>query len=110
MGSGSCSCRSTMAGFSAELEPDGIARELAGTGGVGKDSAAICQRADLEANVRKLMLTTASILALGIGGAGVSQAADTSNMGPPNAGSNMPAMSGVPSASQTIVNPSRDQV
>jgi Putative peptidoglycan binding domain len=107
MGSGSC--RSTMTGFSAEFEPDGIARELAGTGGVGKDSAAICQRADLEANVRKLMLTTASILAIGIGGAGVSQAADTSNMAP-NAGSNMPAMSGVPSASQSIVNPSRDQV
>jgi len=60
-------------------------------------------------NVRKLILTTASVLALGIGGAGVSQAANTSNMAP-NAGSNMPAMSGAPAASQTIMNPSRDEV
>lgn len=59
--------------------------------------------------MRKLVLTTASALALGIGGAGVSQAANTSNMAP-NAGSNMPAMSGTPSSSQTIVNPSRDEV
>lgn len=59
--------------------------------------------------MRKLILTAASILALGIGGAGVSQAANTSNIAP-NAGSNMPAMSGAPSASQTIMSPSRDQV
>src|SRR5208282_6316132 len=86
-----------------------IAWESPGTGGVGTDSAAICQRADREVNVRKLILTTASVLALGIGGAGVSQAANTSNMAP-NAGSNMPAMSGAPAASQTIMNPSRDEV
>jgi peptidoglycan hydrolase-like protein with peptidoglycan-binding domain len=62
----------------------------------------------LEVNVRRLILTTASILALAIGGAGVSQAANTSDM-TPNARANMPAMSGA-SASQTITNPSRDQV
>jgi len=44
----------------------------------------------------KLILATASVLALSIGGAGMSQAADTSNVAP-NAGSNMPAMSGTPS-------------
>ena len=99
--------RSTMAGFSAEFEQYGIAREPAGIGGVGKDSAAICRRADLEVNMRKLILTTASVLALGIGGAGVSHAANTSNMAP-NAGSNMPTMSGT--TSQNTMNLSRSEI
>lgn len=59
--------------------------------------------------MRKLILTTASVLALGIGGAGVGQAADTSGMAP-NTGSNMPAMSGTASYSKTTMNPSKDEV
>jgi len=59
--------------------------------------------------MRRLILTTASVLALGIGGAGMSQAANTTNMAP-NAGSNMPAMSGTPSYSQTTTNPSSNEV
>ena len=53
--------------------------------------------------MRKLIFTTVSVLSLGVGGAGLSLAADTSNMAP-NAGSNMPAMSGTPSYSTTAMN------
>jgi peptidoglycan hydrolase-like protein with peptidoglycan-binding domain len=60
-------------------------------------------------NVRKLILTTASILALGIGGAGVSLAAGTSNMAPYSE-SNMPAMSGTSAHSQTMMNLSQDEI
>ena len=102
------SCRVTRT-FYRGSRHTGLLGNAPGTGGVGRDSAAICQRADLEVNVRKLVLTTASVLTLGIGGAGVSQAANTSNMAP-NAGSNMPALSGAPSAPQAIMNPSRDEV
>lgn len=59
--------------------------------------------------MRKLILTTASILALGIGGAGVSQAAGTGNMAP-NSGSNMPAVSGTSSYSHTTMNSSQDEI
>ena len=59
--------------------------------------------------MRKLILTTASILALGIGGPGVSQGAGTSNMAPNN-GSNMPAMSGSSANSQTTMKPAQDEI
>ena len=59
--------------------------------------------------MQKLILATVSVLALSIGGAGLSQAADTSNIAP-NAGSNMPARSGTPSYSQTTMSPSSDEV
>lgn len=52
--------------------------------------------------MRKLILTTASVLALGIGGAGVSFAADLGNT-TPKTGANMPAMS---QPAQNAVNPS----
>jgi hypothetical protein len=57
----------------------------------------------MEVNVRKLILTTVSVLSLGLGGAGLSLAADTRNMAH-NAGSNMPAVSGTPSYSTTAMN------
>lgn len=63
----------------------------------------------MEVNVRKLILATASVLALGIGGAGVSLAADTHNPGS-NAGTDMPAMSGSSQHAQTAVNPSKDEI
>jgi hypothetical protein len=87
----------------------GLLGNVPGTGGVGRDSVAIGQRADQEVNVRKLILTTASVLALGIGGAGVGQAAGTSGMAP-NTGSNMPAMSGTASNFKTTISPSKDEV
>ena len=52
--------------------------------------------------MRKLILTTASVLALGIGGAGVSFGAGLGNTAP-STGSNMPAMS---QPAQNTVNPS----
>jgi peptidoglycan hydrolase-like protein with peptidoglycan-binding domain len=52
--------------------------------------------------MRKLILTTASVLALGIGSAGVSFAADLGNTAP-NSGANIPAMS---QPAQNTVNPS----
>lgn len=58
--------------------------------------------------MRKLILTSASVLALGIGWASGSQAADT-RYTDPNAGSNTPAMSGTRS-SQTGVNVTNDEV
>jgi peptidoglycan hydrolase-like protein with peptidoglycan-binding domain len=57
----------------------------------------------------KLVLTTASILALSIGGAGMGFAAGMSNTAP-NTGANMPAASGTYEHSQSAVNPSRDEV
>jgi peptidoglycan hydrolase-like protein with peptidoglycan-binding domain len=62
-----------------------------------------------EATTRKTVLTTASILALSIGGAGMGLAAGMSNTAP-NAGANMPAASGTYNQSQSAVNPSRDEV
>jgi peptidoglycan hydrolase-like protein with peptidoglycan-binding domain len=53
--------------------------------------------------MKKLILATASVLALSIGGAGVSFAADMGNAAP-NTGSNMPAMS---QPAQNAENPSR---
>lgn len=59
--------------------------------------------------MRKLFLATASILALGIGGAGLGFAADMSNAGT-NAGSNMPAATGMPQTEQADVNTSKNDV
>jgi peptidoglycan hydrolase-like protein with peptidoglycan-binding domain len=47
------------------------------------------------------------VLSLDVGGAGLSLAADTSNMAP-NAGSNMPAVSGTPSYSTSAMNSSAE--
>jgi peptidoglycan hydrolase-like protein with peptidoglycan-binding domain len=49
---------------------------------------------NLEVNMRKLILATASVLALGIGGAGVSHAAGTGKSAP-NGGATVPAPYGV---------------
>jgi peptidoglycan hydrolase-like protein with peptidoglycan-binding domain len=49
--------------------------------------------------MRKLILTTASVLALGIGGAGIGFAADVSHNAP-NTGANTPNMSTAPGTSQ----------
>ena len=87
----------------------GIAWERPWHRRVGRDSAAICQRADQQVNVRKLILTTASVLALGIGGASMGQAAGTGGMAP-NTGSNMPAMSGSASYFKTPVKLSKDEI
>src|SRR5215472_7963570 len=79
-------------GFSANLPQVGLYRvfgNTSGVAGVGKGSAAICQR-------------DRTLLALGIGGAGVSLAAGTGNMAP-NGGSNMPATSGTSTYSQTMM-------
>jgi peptidoglycan hydrolase-like protein with peptidoglycan-binding domain len=62
----------------------------------------------MEVNVRKLILTTVSVLSLGVG-AGMSLAADTTNVAP-NAGSNMPAASGTPSYSTTAMNSSSAEI
>lgn len=56
--------------------------------------------------MKKLILTTASVLALSIGGAGVSFAADMGNAAP-NSGSNMPAMS---QPAQNAENPSGESL
>lgn len=63
---------------------------------------------NVEVNVRKLIITAVSVLALGIGWAGA-RAADTSNTGP-NVGSNMPAMSGNSPSSQSAMKPTNDEV
>ena len=75
--------------------------------------------------MRRLILTSASVLALAIGGAGVSFAADghsTPNLGAdtpaatgtteyvPNAGANMPSASGMPQQEQAAVNASKNEV
>ena len=76
--------------------------------------------------MRKLILASASVLVLGIGGAGMSFAADMGNNAPrttgntpavsgttqygTNAGANMPGMSGMPEHQQTMVNPSKDEI
>jgi len=62
----------------------------------------------MEVNVRKLILTTVSVLSLGVG-AGMSLAADTTNVAP-NAGSNMPTASGTPSYSTTAMNSSSAEI
>ena len=59
--------------------------------------------------MRKLILTTVSVLSLDVGGAGLSLASDTSNMAP-NAGSNMPAVSGTPSYSTIAMNSSSAEI
>src|SRR5215813_13023643 len=76
--------------------------------GVGRIARRFFQRAIMEVNVRKIILTTVSVLSLGVG-AGMSLAADTNNM-PPNAGSNMPAVSGTPSYSRTAMNASSTEI
>jgi peptidoglycan hydrolase-like protein with peptidoglycan-binding domain len=53
--------------------------------------------------MKRIILATASVLALGLGGAGLGFAGDTSNY-QPKAGSNMPGMTG--SSTHTAVNPS----
>jgi len=62
----------------------------------------------MEVNVRKFILTTVSVLSLGVG-AGMSLAADTTNVAP-NAGSNIPAVSGTPSYSTTAMNSSSAEI
>jgi peptidoglycan hydrolase-like protein with peptidoglycan-binding domain len=59
--------------------------------------------------MRQLILATASVLALGIGGASLSHAADTGNA-TPNTGSNVPAMSGTSQWSHTAATPSKDEL
>jgi peptidoglycan hydrolase-like protein with peptidoglycan-binding domain len=67
--------------------------------------------------MKRIILATASVLALGLGGAGLGFAGDTSNY-QPKAGSNMPGMTGSsthtavnPSAvNPSAVNPSRDEI
>jgi peptidoglycan hydrolase-like protein with peptidoglycan-binding domain len=60
--------------------------------------------------MRKLILTGASVLALAIGGAGVSFAAGPSTNTSPNAGTNMPSASGMQEQGQTAVNASQNEV
>src|SRR5215831_1012974 len=76
--------------------------------GVGRTARRFFQRAIMEVNMRKIILTTFSVLSLGVG-IGMSLAADTGNA-PPNAGSNMPAMSGTPSYSRTAMNASSAEI
>jgi peptidoglycan hydrolase-like protein with peptidoglycan-binding domain len=59
--------------------------------------------------MRKLILATASVLALGIGGAAVDRAANAGNT-VPNAGWNMPSAPGTSQHLQTAANLSKDDV
>src|ERR1700730_18243103 len=63
----------------------------------------------MEVNMRKLILATASVLALGIGGAAVDHAANAGNT-VPNAGWNMPSAPGTSQHLQTAANLSKDDV
>ena len=58
--------------------------------------------------MRKLILATASVLALGIGGAAVDHAANAGNV--PNAGWNMPPAPGTSQHLQTAANLSKDDI
>jgi peptidoglycan hydrolase-like protein with peptidoglycan-binding domain len=61
----------------------------------------------LEEEMKRIILATASVLALGLGGAGVGFAGGTSGYFP-HAGSNMPGMTG--SSTHTAVNPTQYDV
>jgi peptidoglycan hydrolase-like protein with peptidoglycan-binding domain len=60
-------------------------------------------------NMRNLILATASVLALGIGGAAMDHAANAGNTGP-NAGWSMPPASGTSQHLQTATNHSKDDI
>jgi peptidoglycan hydrolase-like protein with peptidoglycan-binding domain len=68
----------------------------------------IRQPVNTEVNMRKLILATASVLALGIGGAAVDHAANAGNV--PNAGWNMPPAPGTSQHLQTAASLSKDDV
>jgi len=57
--------------------------------------------------MKRIILATASVLALGLGCAGAGLAADTGATAP-NAGSTMPAMTG--SSAHAVMNPSKDEI